>query len=233
MNKFFVSTHIYSGVNSLDVLQRFKDKRVWVVCDSFIAKSPAFTRLKELLEPANQVALYSDITPDPSIGIVVEGLRHFTEIKPDVVIGFGGGSAIDAAKAIVYFARQQGMDIETCVAIPTTSGTGSEVTSATVISDPGKGIKYPIFAESIYPDVAILDPSLVVTVPPHRLLQGRLPADPRQAAQRLGHGRHGLQPGRAGFEPRHRPPTGRAISRGPRSGQQPAAHPGDPVQRPS
>ena len=167
MNKFFVSTHIYSGVNSLDVLQRFKDKRVWVVCDSFIAKSPAFTRLKELLEPANQVALYSDITPDPSIGIVVEGLRHFTEIKPDVVIGFGGGSAIDAAKAIVYFARQQGMDIETCVAIPTTSGTGSEVTSATVISDPGKGIKYPIFAESIYPDVAILDPSLVVTVPPN------------------------------------------------------------------
>lgn len=166
MNKFFVSTKIYSGPNSLDVLKRFRDKKVWIVCDSFIAKSPALGRITSLLEPANEVHVFSEVTPDPSIDLVVKGLGHFQEIRPDVVIGFGGGSSIDAGKAIVYFARQQGLDIETCVAIPTTSGTGSEVTSATVISDPAKGIKYPIFEDSIYPDIAILDPSLVVTVPP-------------------------------------------------------------------
>lgn len=166
MNKFYVSTKIYSGPNSLDVLGRFHGKRVWVVCDSFIAKSPAIGRLTRQLEPHNLVQIYSDITPDPSIGLVVSGIGQFLDFRPQLVIGFGGGSAIDAAKAIVYFARQQGHDIETCIAIPTTSGTGSEVTSATVISDPSRGIKYPIFDESIYPDMAILDPSLVVTVPP-------------------------------------------------------------------
>ncbi len=87
-------------------------------------------------------------------------------LRPDVVIGFGGGSALDAAKAIVWFGRQCGIEIETCVAIPTTSGTGSEVTSACVISDPEKGIKYPLFDNALYPDIAILDPSLIVSVPP-------------------------------------------------------------------
>jgi 1-propanol dehydrogenase len=166
MNKFLVSTKIYSSINSLDVLKRYQGKKIWVVCDNFIAKSPAYTRLQSLLAPQNDVHLFSDITPDPSIAIVVAGIAQFNTVQPDIVIGFGGGSAIDAAKAIVYFARQQGRGIETCIAIPTTSGTGSEVTSATVISDPEKGIKYPIFEDSIYPDIAILDPSLVVTVPP-------------------------------------------------------------------
>jgi 1-propanol dehydrogenase len=87
-------------------------------------------------------------------------------LRPDVVMGFGGGSALDAAKAIVWFSRQFGIEIETCVAIPTTSGTGSEVTSACVISDPDKGIKYPLFNNALYPDMAILDPTLVVSVPP-------------------------------------------------------------------
>ncbi|HBU6312040.1 TPA: aldehyde dehydrogenase [Klebsiella pneumoniae] len=81
-------------------------------------------------------------------------------------IGVGGGSAMDAAKAIVWFSQQGGLPVDTCVAIPTTSGTGSEVTSACVISDPEKGIKYPLFHEALCPDMAIIDPTLVVSVPP-------------------------------------------------------------------
>ncbi len=87
-------------------------------------------------------------------------------LRPQVVIGFGGGSAMDAAKAIVWFSQQGGLPVDTCVAIPTTSGTGSEVTSACVISDPEKGIKYPLFHEALCPDMAIIDPTLVVSVPP-------------------------------------------------------------------
>ncbi|MCV5403002.1 iron-containing alcohol dehydrogenase, partial [Escherichia coli] len=106
------------------------------------------------------------ITPDPTIQTVVKGIAQMQTLRPDVVIGFGGGSALDAANAIVWFGRQGFIEIETCVAIPTTSGTGSEVTSACVISDPEKGIKYPLFDNALYPDIAILDPSLIVSVPP-------------------------------------------------------------------
>lgn len=117
------------------------------------------------IEDLTTTALTGDITPDPTIETVVKGIAQMQSLRPDVVIGFGGGSALDAAKAIVWFSRQFGIEIETCVAIPTTSGTGSEVTSACVISDTQKGIKYPLFDKELYPDMAILDPSFVVSVP--------------------------------------------------------------------
>jgi len=166
MHHFSVRTQVYSGEHSLDLLKRYSGHNILVVCDSFIAKSPAYTRLHDLLSPANTVHLFSDITPDPSIDLVVQGISQLQSIQPDLVIGFGGGSAIDAGKAMLFFARQQGFQATTYIAIPTTSGTGSEVTSATVISDPAKNIKYPVFDNSIYPDIAILDPQLVTSVPP-------------------------------------------------------------------
>ncbi|SSN10852.1 propanediol utilization protein PduQ [Klebsiella pneumoniae] len=110
--------------------------------------------------------MFSDITPDPTIHTVAKGIAQMQALRPQVVIGFGGGSAMDAAKAIVWFSQQGGLPVDTCVAIPTTSGTGSEVTSACVISDPEKGIKYPLFHEALCPDMAIIDPTLVVSVPP-------------------------------------------------------------------
>jgi 1-propanol dehydrogenase len=166
MKTFSVQTRIYSGENSLKVLGRFHQRKIWIICDGFLATSPLLARLKQALAPDNQLSLFSDITPDPTIATVVRGIEQMQTLRPDVVIGFGGGSALDAAKAIVWFSRQQGIDIDTCIAIPTTSGTGSEVTSAFVISDPQKNIKYPLFSDEIYPDIAILDPALVTTVPP-------------------------------------------------------------------
>ncbi|NDO80292.1 propanediol utilization protein [Citrobacter sp. NCU1] len=165
MNTFSLQTRLYSGQGSLDVLKRFTNKHIWIICDGFLARSPLIDTLRETLPASNRISVFSEITPDPTISTVVQGIAQMQSLRPDVVIGFGGGSALDAAKAIVWFSRQFGIEIETCVAIPTTSGTGSEVTSACVISDPDKGIKYPLFNNALYPDMAILDPRLVVSVP--------------------------------------------------------------------
>lgn len=165
MNTFSLQTRLYSGQGSLDVLERFTNKHIWIICDGFLARSPLIDTLRETLPDSNRISVFSEITPDPTISTVVQGIAQMQSLRPDVVIGFGGGSALDAAKAIVWFSRQFGIEIETCVAIPTTSGTGSEVTSACVISDPDKGIKYPLFNNALYPDMAILDPRLVVSVP--------------------------------------------------------------------
>lgn len=165
MQTFAVAPKIYSGEQSLAILKRYRQETIWIVCDAFLAKSPAYTRLTEQLQ-GNTLHLYSDIQPDPSIATVVAGLEAMLRVKPTLMIGFGGGSAIDAGKAMRFFARQMGLPDLPYIAIPTTSGTGSEVTSATVISDPARGIKYPLFEDSIYPDIAILDPALVVSVPP-------------------------------------------------------------------
>lgn len=165
MNTFSLQTRLYSGQGSLDVLKRFTNKHIWIICDGFLARSPLIDTLRETLPDSNHISVFSEITPDPTISTVVQGIAQMQSLRPDVVIGFGGGSALDAAKAIVWFSRQFGIEIETCVAIPTTSGTGSEVTSACVISDPDKGIKYPLFNNALYPDMAILDPRLVVSVP--------------------------------------------------------------------
>ncbi len=165
MKRFALPTAIYSGADSLEYLRRFQGKTVWIVCDPFLANGAAVERLKAPLV-GNHVSVYSDIQPDPNIKTVVAGIEVLLRIKPNVVIGFGGGSAIDAAKAMVFFAGHLGINIDACIAIPTTSGTGSEVTSASVITDSEKGIKYPLFERSIYPDIALLDPEFVVTVPP-------------------------------------------------------------------
>ncbi|WP_413738852.1 1-propanol dehydrogenase PduQ [Sodalis sp. RH21] len=165
MNRFVIPTRVYSGTDCLQRLERYRGKDVWVVCDSFLAKGGAIARLLEHLD-ADRVSLFSDIMPDPPIATVVAGILQLQAIRPQVVIGFGGGSAIDAAKAMVFFGRKLGLTIDRFIAIPTTSGTGSEVTSASVIGDPALGIKYPLFDDAIYPDIALLDPQLVVSVPP-------------------------------------------------------------------
>ncbi len=165
MNHFSISTTIYNGENSLQRLANFKNQKIWIVCDAFLAKGEAIGRVREQLS-YNQTEIYSDIQPDPDIQAVTAGMEALLKFKPDIVIGFGGGSAIDAAKAMVFFAAHINVKVQRFIAIPTTSGTGSEVTNVTVITDSTTGVKYPLFAESIYPDEAILDPTLVVTAPP-------------------------------------------------------------------
>lgn len=125
MNSFSLQTRLYSGQGSLDVLKRFTNKHIWIICDGFLARSPLIEKLRNALPADNRISIFSDITPDPTISTVVQGIAQMQSLRPDIVMGFGGGSALDAAKAIVWFSRQFGIEIETCVAIPTTSGTGS------------------------------------------------------------------------------------------------------------
>ena len=142
-------------------------RKVFVVCDPFLNESGTVKYLTDRLDNMNiAYDVYSDIQPDPSVDLVADGIGALTHSNPDVAVGFGGGSAIDACKAMLYFARKEGL-IENVqfVAIPTTSGTGSEVTDFSVITDKEKGIKYPIVDETLLPDVAILDAQLTVTVP--------------------------------------------------------------------
>ena len=168
MNKFRGGGKILIGAEAfIEVLSSSEINRAFIVCDPFLQKSGRISYITDMLT-ANHVeySVFADITPDPSVELVTEGVQVLSEFSPDLVIGFGGGSAIDAAKAMIYFSRRSGMvENVKLIAIPTTSGTGSEVTDFSVITDMKKAMKYPLVDESLLPEIAVLDAELTVSVP--------------------------------------------------------------------
>lgn len=166
IESFQCQTRIYFGEGALDRLEDFADRRVGVVTDAFMVKSGMLERVLSHLA-AGAVEIFAEVIPEPPVEQIVAGAKQLGTFSPDVVIALGGGSVIDAAKTILATIRRMKPDRRIpLVAIPTTSGTGSEVTPYAVISEPKRGLKHPLVSSEMIPDIALLDADLVRSVPP-------------------------------------------------------------------
>ena len=167
MEFFAIGASVAMGENALDRLKELPVKKAMLFCDPFLVKSGASRQITNRLDQMGAAwELFDGIIPDPTIDVVSAGVARIMAFGPDTVIAMGGGSAIDTSKAVSYiYTRSAGVEKPLLVAVPTTSGTGSEVTSFSVISDPAAGVKYPLVSDELLPDVAILDPSLTLSVP--------------------------------------------------------------------
>lgn len=168
MTEFDLGIKIFFGEGSLESLRSIKNKRILIVTDNFIYSSGIAKKVEEVLSEC-EISYFKEITVEPEIAVICAGVSRLLNIKAEIMVAVGGGSALDAAKAIRNMAEQiypNQVHIEECIAIPTTSGTGSEVTEFAVITDPEKKIKYPLHDGGMRPTIAILEPTLVASVPP-------------------------------------------------------------------
>lgn len=168
MKSFDIKTKIYFGDQALDRLAEIPYEKVLVITDPFMAQSSMINLVTDPLKRGHkQFEIFKDVVPDPPIEKISEGVKAMLAYKPDVIVAVGGGSAIDSSKSIREFAlRVDHYSDVGLIAIPTTSGTGSEVTSFAVVSDPKAKMKYPLVSREMTPDEAILDAELVKSVPP-------------------------------------------------------------------
>ncbi len=167
MKEFYINTEIFFGENALDRLEQLPFKSVLIITDPFVVNSGMAVLLTSRLDRAGiAYELFTDVVPDPPVEKVIAGVAAALNKKHPCIISVGGGSAIDTAKAVRKFATQMDETYKPrLIAIPTTSGTGSEVTCFAVISNPELGRKYPLAEEEMLPDEAILDEVLVKSVP--------------------------------------------------------------------
>ncbi len=193
MQWFKIPEKIYFESGSVQYLEKMPDiTRAFIVTDPAMIKLGYVDRVLYYLRKRDGYVhseIFSDVEPDPSVETVRRGTQAMEQFRPDVIIALGGGSAIDAAKGMWLFYEHPDADFEKMklkfmdirkrvykfprlgkkarmVAIPTTSGTGSEVTSFAVITDRARNVKYPLADYELTPDIAILDPDFVMTVPP-------------------------------------------------------------------
>lgn len=168
MKSFEMKTVIHFGDNALDRLKQIPYKRVLIITDPFVVSSKMIDLITAPLESAGiQYDIFHDVVPDAPVGKIAEGVKKFLQYMPEAIVAVGGGSAIDSSKAIREFALKiNNYGKVGLIAIPTTSGTGSEVTSFAVVNDTDAKVKYPLVSDSLTADEAILDAELVKSVPP-------------------------------------------------------------------
>lgn len=182
MARFTLPRDLYHGENAIDALKTFEGKRAIVCTGGGSMKKFGFLDrvVNNLKEAGMEVELFEGIEPDPSVETVMRGAEAMAKFQPDWIVAIGGGSPIDAAKAMwikyeypditfedmckVFGIPRLRQKAHFC-AISSTSGTATEVTAFSIITDYTKGIKYPIADFEITPDVAIVDPALAETMP--------------------------------------------------------------------
>ena len=182
MSRFCLPRDIYHGKGCLEELKNLKGKKAILVVGGGSMKRQGFLdrAVGYLKEAGMEVQLFEGVEPDPSVETVMKGAEAMRAFEPDWIVSMGGGSPIDAAKAMWAFYEYPDVTFEDlCIpfnfpelrqkakfaAIPSTSGTATEVTAFSVITDYAKGIKYPLADFNITPDVAIVDPELAETMP--------------------------------------------------------------------
>lgn len=166
MKSFDIRTKIYFGDNALDRLAELPYKKALIITDPFVAKSGLLQMITMRLQDSyTEFDIFSDVVPDAPMDKISLGVKKMLEYDPDCIIAVGGGSGIDSAKSIREITSRTTKKHVALIAIPTTSGTGSEVTSFAVVSDPANDIKYPLVSDSMLPTEAILDAALVKSVP--------------------------------------------------------------------
>lgn len=165
MEQFFCKTRIIIGAGATAVLREMNIQRLFLVCDPFFHENGT---AQAILDAAGnpESRIFSQIVPDPSVTLAASGAAAVKEMKPDAVVALGGGSTMDAAKAMTYFSGCNPL----LIAIPTTSGSGSEVTDFAILTH--DGVKHPLVDEKLKPDAAILDTSLVATLPQGLIADG-------------------------------------------------------------
>ena len=180
--RFTLPRDIYHGENALEALKTFKGKKAFVCVGGGSMKRFGFLdRVVQYLQEAGmEVKLFEGIESDPSVDTVMKGAKEMQDFGPDWIVAIGGGSPIDAAKAMwIKYEHPECSFEDMCkvfgiptlrkkakfCAISSTSGTATEVTAFSIITDYEKGIKYPIADFEITPDVAIVDPALAQTMP--------------------------------------------------------------------
>lgn len=168
MKSFEIKTKIFFGEKSLDRLKELPYKKVLIITDPFVVQSRMIEMITTpLKEGGIDYDIFKDVVPDPPIEKISAGVKFLLQYRPDAIVAVGGGSAIDSSKSIREFAKQVDDYGEIgLIAIPTTSGTGSEVTSFAVVSDRAAERKYPLVSKSLTPEETILDAELVKSVPP-------------------------------------------------------------------
>ena len=180
--RFTLPRDIYHGENALEALKTFEGKKAFVCVGGGSMKRFGFLDrvVQYLQETGMEVKLFEGIESDPSVDTVMKGAKEMLDFGPDWIVAIGGGSPIDAAKAMwIKYEYPECSFEDMCkvfgiptlrkkakfCAISSTSGTATEVTAFSIITDYEKGIKYPIADFEITPDVAIVDPALAQTMP--------------------------------------------------------------------
>ena len=165
MERFYCGTAVVAGFGAVSALRELGAKRLLVVCDPFFYENGTAQQMAQQAK-AEKVEYFYDVKPDPSVELAAAGTARIRAFQPDVVVALGGGSAMDCAKAMHFFAGSGAK----LVAVPTTSGSGSEVTDFAILTH--ADVKHPLVDEKLRPSLAILDGDLLGKLPKALIADG-------------------------------------------------------------